>query len=105
MARKVVVLPLPDGPTSARISPGCACTATSSAMGLCCRIVALRPVRAGAASATAPPDPLRQPVAQRDRREGYQEEHGGHARGGEVVEGLNPVIDGQGDRARLAGNA
>src|SRR5687767_11125809 len=105
MARKVVVLPLPDGPTSARISPGSTSSAKSSGMGLCWRMRALRPVRAGAASAMAPADPLRQPVAQRDCRKRYEEEHRRHARRGDVVEGLHPVVNGDGDGACFARNA
>src|SRR3990170_1812364 len=105
MALSAVDLPLPDGPTKARISPGATVSSTSRGMGLAWWSLAVRPACAAGTSRMAPANALSECVAESDGHQRNQQQQRRHPPRRGVIEGLHAIIDRNGDSFGLAGNA
>src|SRR5690554_8099271 len=102
MARSRVVLPLPEGPTSASSSPAAQWNSAASGMGPAWWRLTARLADETRGSATTPPPPARQAVDHADGEEGSQQQHCRHGGRAALVEGLHPIVDGDGQGAGLA---
>src|SRR5687767_3245799 len=105
IARRIVVLPLPEGPASAMNSPAATENLTSSGMGVACRSSTSRPRPADAASAMPATHALGQNVAEGNRKQREEKEKRSHAAGRGIVKRLDAIVDRNGDRPRLARDA
>src|SRR6266550_7794100 len=100
MARNVVDLPAPEGPTSASSSPSLQENSTASGIGPACLSVTWSP-----ASTMPATDAAREHVGDGERNEREKQQQRRHDAGTVLIEGLHPVVDGDRDRFRFAGNA
>ena len=97
IARRIVVLPLPDGPKIASTSPASHENSTSSAIGVDWRRATERP-----ASATTRTHAARQRGGERQRGDGDDQQRRRHHAGRAIVERLHAVVDRHAQRARAA---
>ena len=98
MLRRIVVLPLPDGPKIASTSPGSHVNSTSSGIGAGLPEADRQaPISHGAA-----PHGATSAVVAISVGHGDGQQRRGHDAGAAVVEGLHAIVDGDAERARLA---
>src|SRR5262245_62950562 len=98
IVRRIVVLPLPDGPNSATTWSDSQVNSTSSGIG-----ATWRRRTKSLWSATAGHDAPRQRGRRHERDDGDDEQRGGHDTRRLVIESLHTVIDRDAQGARLAG--
>src|SRR5688500_16592103 len=92
MARRMLDLPLPEGPTSANTSPGAQASFASRAIGAGCLSSTCSPLSAMI------PRPARGGEAGRaDGKQRNDQQRCGHDAGGRRMDGLEAVVDGDGD--------
>src|SRR2546423_9560195 len=101
MARNVVDLPAPDGPTNASNSPSLQENSTASGIGPACLSATWRP-RPSTMPAT---DAAGEHVGRAERDEREEQQQRRHDAGSVLIEGLYPIVDRNRDCLGFAGNA
>src|SRR5581483_177988 len=97
MARSVVLLPLPETPTSASNSPSAQDKSTLRGIGvLWCSSIRRSPLLV-----IMPANPARENVRDAQHKQGQRKQQRRHHVGSVIVEGLNPIVNRNGNRARL----